>query len=724
MRRYNRGQCGHDNKPACARHPAFIAVFVLGALFLFVGRVAAQVPLYLVDSETSAASVDFRFSGTRSFSDDRLHGQMATKTPGFWDKVLFWRNRAYPFDPVELQKDVVRLRRFYNRNGFLYPEIDYTGSVLDTSKNVIDVILDINEGPPLIIQDVGYYAPDGDYAVSQFPGDRRRDWDNFSNEIAIRIGDRYSEFQRISIQSKVLNWLQENGYAFARVEASAVVDSLYNVADVRFVVDAGPLTVVDTIAVQGNELVAAKVVRREVPFRVGQPYSRSRLIRGQEEIFGLNLFRVVLADVPEQPRDSSVTVRYRVRESKFKIVSGQAGYSLVQGAGFEAGWQNRNLFGGARNISIGLTSNTGIGARRTGNNLTPWSLAAKVSVSQPYFLTRRTSAVVAPFISFERDPRLRESDRFYGMNRREVGLESTLVYQFARLRTITGRYVFNRTLDITQPIDDDPSVLRDPYTKSIVSLTGNLGRTNDLLKPTSGFEVQPFFEVGSGAIGSEIEYVKFGSSVTAYLPLSDKLNITTRVFAGRAEPLGRSERILAGASGTLDSLKFENRFDNVFLEAGGANDVRGWAESFLGAKLPRPSLSSDGSVSGYVYEPVGGKAKWTASVTLLYPFPWLGSQWRLATFVDAGQLSAEEVELPDGSITFRDDGKIDFARWRVGVGSGVRYATPFGFVRLDVGYKVNPSENDLRDPQDAFEGIDNPRNLRRFRVHLSLSQTF
>ncbi len=708
-----------------AQNRAALKSALLGCLAVCLSLPAANAqdsdgpPLYLIDAQTSTASVSFRFPDSRSFGDERLRAQMAINTPTFWDRVFFWRNRTYPFDPIELQKDVVRLRRFYNRNGFLYPQIAYTSSRLDTTRNKIDVVIEIEEGPPLIIQDVGYYASDGRYAVTQFPESQRDEWEEFSTEIALRIGDRYSEFQRISIQSKVLNWLLDNGYAFAQVDGFAEVDSTYNVADVRFEVDAGPPTYVDTVAVQGNEQVSANVVRREVPLLPGDRYSRTQLVRGQEEIFGLNLFRVVLADVPEQDRDSSVTVRYRVRESKFKIVSGQAGYSLSQGAGFEAGWQNRNLFGGARNISIGLISDTGLGARASGNNQTPWKLQAKVSLSQPYFLSRRTSAIVVPYILFERDPRLRESDRFYGMNRREIGLESTVVYQFARLRTLTGKYVFNRTLDITQPIENDPSFVRDPYTKSVFSFTGNFGRTDDLLRPTRGFEVHPFLEVSSAAIGSEIQYVKAGSDVVGYLPLSDKLNLTARIFAARAEPLGDSKRALDGLSGQLDSLKFENRFDNVLLEAGGASDVRGWAEGFLGAKIPRPSLNRDGSVSGYVYEPVGGRAKWTASVTLQYPFPWLGSQWRLASFVDAGQVSAGET--PTG---FVDNGGFDLDRWRVGVGSGIRYATPFGFVRLDLGYKLNPSRNDLRTPEEAFLGIDNSRDLRRFRLHLSLSQTF
>ena len=693
------------------------------ALATTAGVGKAQAPLYLVNGGTETSSVRFSFHSSRTFEEDVLRDQIALDAPGFLDRILFWRNRSYPFDPVELQKDAVRLRRFYNRNGYLHPEIGYTASRLDTAKNRIDVVLSIEEGQPLIIQDVGYYSPDGGYAVTQFPEEQRAAWERFSGQIALRIGDRYSEYQRISIQSRVATWLLDNSYAFGRIEGFADVDSAYNVVDVRFVVDAGPQTFVDSIVVQGNEKVSSSVIRREVPLQPGRRYTRSRLVRGQQEIFGLNLFRVVIADVPDQPRDSSVTVRYRVRESPFRIVSGQVGYSFTEGVGSQAGWQSRNFLGGARNLSIGFTSDTGLLARTSGNNQTPWKLQGNVSMSQPYFLTRRSSLVVVPYILFERDPRLRDSDRFYGMNRREIGLETTLVYQIRRLRTLTTKHLYNRTLDITQPIENDPSVLRDPFTKSIVSLNGNFGRTNDLLRPTRGFEIRPFVEYASASIGSQVHYLKAGSDVVAYVPVTADLDMTARIFAGVASPSGRSRRALAGELTVLDSLNYENRFDPVFFEAGGSSDVRGWADGFLGAKTARATLNRDGSVAGYVYEPAGGEAKWTASVTFLHPFPGLGSKWRIASFVDAGQLSSR-IEQTGSDVRIVDDGRFDFSRWRVGVGAGMRYSTAFGFVRLDVGFKVNPSVDDLRNPEEAFLGIDSRRTLRRFRLHMSLSQTF
>ena len=85
------------------------------------------------------------------------------------------------------------------------------------------------------------------------------------------------------------------------------------------------------ILIEGNESVPDYVVRRELPLQVGQRFSQQKMIEGQRELFGLDLFRVAVADVPEQERDNTVTVRYVVREAKLRVVRAQTGYGFEDG---------------------------------------------------------------------------------------------------------------------------------------------------------------------------------------------------------------------------------------------------------------------------------------------------------------------------------------------------------------------------------------------------------
>ncbi len=67
--------------------------------------------------------------------------------------------------------------------------------------------------------------------------------------------------------------------------------------------------------------------------------------------------------------------------------------------------------------------------------------------------------------------------------------------------------------------------------------------------------------------------------------------------------------------------------------------------------------------------------------------------------------------------------------FKVGLGAGIRYETPIGYLRLDIAYKLNPNDLDLQTPRNAFlaeEGLIAPgkESLRRFNLHVSLGQAF
>ena len=104
-------------------------------------------------------------------------------------------------------------------------------------------------------------------------------------------------------------------------------------------------------------------------------------------------------------------------------------------------------------------------------------------------------------------------------------------------------------------------------------------------------------------------------------------------------------------------------FDQEVIEserffAGGANSVRGYRNDSLGPQ-----------VAGI---PVGGEGMLIFNQEFRFPiYKW----FRGVTFVDAGNV------FPDpSSITFDLD---------VGVGAGLRLATPVGLIRLDLGYPMS-----------------------------------
>lgn len=717
----------------------------------------AQQPLHLVNEQTTVRGVSFRFPETRTFEVDRLSDHVATTAPTFMDRVRrvvpFVRPRSYPFNPVELQRDVVRLERFYNRNGFLHPRVDYPASQLDTTNNTIHVIFTIWEGPPLIVQDFRFVAPDGEYALSSFEeGDERDAWIAFRDRLGLRVGSRYTEFQVTRVQDEILTWLQNRGYAFAIVNYDAEIDSTMNTVDLEFRIDAGPLAHVSEVLVHGNESVSRDVVMRHIPLKEGDRFSQTRLIQGQRNLFGINLFRVAVADVPEQPRDSSVVVRYRMSEARHRHISAQTGYGRNGGVQFQSEWTHRNFLGGGRSLNIALGARTGFLSRPVDVLGETRSFTASASLWQPYLFVSDLSASVTPYYTWQR--LLSQEVEF-----QEIGLSASLIYQLLPFRTIRLEQTISRAfplgntqLTVVDPtdVDDEEEIARlEIYDRSILTLAGTFGRADNYVQPSIGYLIRPSLE-SAGVIFSGVEYVKASVEGTTYIPLKPRYSIAGRLMAGRIWPYG-------GSRDQADP-QVEYRFDRVRFPAGGANDVRGWAPGRLGPETPRANLMRDAdgnlileepregesgrriALSRPGFEPEGGLIKIAGNVELRSRFPGLGPAWQLAAFVDAARIYPSMRQRPSPDLPGEVIG-IEEARLRVGTGAGIRYQTPVGYIRLDVGMKVNPSFSDLRDPEDVFRwryrealrelnplepeyGPPEERFWRRFQLHISIGQAF
>ena len=162
-------------------------------------------------------------------------------------------------------------------------------------------------------------------------------------------------------------------------------------------------------------------------------------------------------------------------------------------------------------------------------------------------------------------------------------------------------------------------------------------------------------------------------------------NHSFRKVARRGEESGPAVKVRGGSIGNLSgdtNLKVPF-FRRYFL--GGATSLRGWGR-FEVAPL------FDG-------KPIGGHTMMESSAELR------ARVW--------GNLTA---------VVFADSGNVWNNAWdfnlndlRYDVGPGLRYSTPIGPIRIDLGYQLNPI------PGLIVNGAPQPR---RFRIHFSIGQAF
>ncbi len=730
------------------------ALVLLLVLASTVPTVQAQDPLVLVNQETQVVGIDMRFVEGQTFSQERLLQQMATQAPTAWDR---WKRRLpllqpepRRFDPLTFQRDIARLRQFYQNNGFPTPSIDYPVTQFNAAENRIRLVITIDEGAPLRIQDALFLDAKGErYAAEVFTGEQSTAWQTFERNTIVELGSRYTEFKRSQLEDDIARWLRNQGYAFARVTSNVTTDTEARTADLRFFVDPGPRARIGEIQISGTQSVERRVVERSLPFEPGDVFSADALSEGQRNLFNLNLFRVALVDVPEQPRDSLVTVRYRVRESNMRTLAGEVGYGTTVGFTGEGRWSHRNFFGNARAFTASVTAETGYPndarflpaflAGTGGSSVTERRFRASLLLREPYIWSPSLSAAVEPFGEIRRNPRLPgvQQDRL-GINEFTVGFDTRLTYEIFRFRTVTLQHSLQRRRqyvpDALQsgPIDPDDPLGSDGssgFNRSVFTLSANLGRTDDFVNPSVGFLVRPTAELAGAVVPSGIQYGKLSVEVSAYQPLTPTIDLAGRLFAGRVFPFGTSRTALDSEPSLRNSV-FRNRFNDVLFYAGGGTDLRGWPLNQSGGKFV--NLSETGGPAS-LFTPIGGMSKLALNTELRLPFPGLGPAWRTAFFVDAAVLSRHDFTLvPAPPSDAADRFATSTGKVRVGAGTGLRYETPFGFLRFDIAIPLNPDPLDVRDPGAVSDAIRNnqppttvdPAFTRQFRLHVGIGRTF
>jgi len=707
---------------------------LFAATLLLPTPLAGQFPTYLLDQNTEVQSIRFRFLDSGTFKPSRLLDEISLtqrgRAHGLKSSLSFLPlvpdPTPHPFDPLGLQRDVARIRDFYQREGFPEAEVRYEVS-LDENRNLVGVVFLVREGRPRTLASISVLTAAGTPLSEVLAPELVPSWRAFLKEIDRSVGDRLSEVARAQLVGGSLRWLMERGYPFPTGESDVELDPHGLSASLKVLIDPGPRCRVSSVAVQGIESVDPTVVLREVPVREGDWYSASGVSRGRQRIATLGLFRTVTTEViPPPGADSTVQVLFRLREGRPRSLSGFLGYTNVGGLSFGGEWEHRNFLSGARTLALSGTAETGVLAALT--DVPDQYYRGSVSLRQPYFLMSGLSALISPFGEYRDDYR----DRSW-----EGGADGTLVYQIAPLRAVSLRArVSNREvleyrlgdagIDPTGRMDLGEIVdsLEGNILVSALTLSGTFENLDDPVNPRNGFVLQPSLEVTAPLGFPTNEYFKAELWGSVFRGLGDRVGLAANVRAGRIFPFGRSVPS-PDSNGLLEALQLRD----VSLTAGGPIDVRGWGSRLLGPKLPYTESRLEGDSLVYFssrYLPMGGLARISGGIELRFPLLALMSSLEGHLFLDGGRVWTPDDRYPRFPHPF-DETDVYYS-----AGGGVGIGTPVGPIRLTVGYKLNPSPLDLRDPGEVYalyrEGesvLDaKVKNSRRFQFHLTVGRAF
>lgn len=611
----------------------------------------------------------------------------------------------------ELRRDVVRIRLFYWLRGYRDADVDTV--ITKTGARQVKIEFKVAEGQPTRIRKIAIT-----YDTTLIPTKTR------NRLTMMHVNDPLNLVVLDSMRVLFQNELWDRGYGDGVVDTSVVVDTARRLADVSLVLTENRRTTVGRVTIRGLDHVSPQTVLNSVTFNTGDLYRQSAILESQRNLYESNLFRLAAIDVPVQ-YDSVKNINIDVTESPLHEVRYGPGLSTLDFFQFQAHYTAYNLFGGARRLDVDGTignllasSLEGRGLFRNirgdvpaGNSVTPFlqpTYNTSIDFKQPAFLQR--PADQAGFGSFAHrtiNPGV-FVDRGYGG-------QATFTHQ-VRVRapvSLNYRYELNRVqasdvyFCVNFGVCDTTTIsaLRSHQSLSPLTLTGFIDRSDIPFSPTRGYVLRVDLEHASSFTLADYRYNRAFLDGAFYTHASG----TQNVFSGHLR-VGWVRALGSGPDAGI--LHPRKRF-----YAGGANSVRGYAESELGPRvltiddstLIAGAASTAGgtcaaTVTGvkfcdpnsaklsnndFIAQPLGGTSLLEGSVEYRMPLP-LGQTLRHfvgAVFIDGAVVGNAPVE---GLQTVKN-----FIRGENAItpGFGIRYESPVGPVRVDIGINPNRTEN-------------------------------
>ena len=600
----------------------------------------------------------------------QLRAALQTKA-GSW--VPF--SKKPPFDTDEFQRDLQRLRQFYTERGYPDARVTNVDVAFDEKKEHVRLTVTVREGEPMRVESMRFEGFD------VLPERRQQ---ALKRRLGLESGDVRDRRRLDAARSTALNVFQEQGYPYAKV----IVDELPGEGPrgVVIVVRATPgqPATFGPIEVSGNASVGEDVILRQLAFKPGDRYSAGRVRASQSKLSSLDLFRFAYVEPRGLNAEGglqvpAVPMRVTVAEDKHRQLSGAVGYGTEEKARIRGEWKHVNFFGGARTAGIE-------------SKYSSLDRGVRLNFSEPWFFTRHLAFSAQAQVWHEREPVYRVTtyggragvswrrERRNPVTRRgaTTSLSASFIDEFTDYRVSEEALADPDLRNQLISLGMDPETGAAKGTLVSLRMQADHDTTSSRLDPQRGFAVSGALEQAGKFLPGNFTYTEFSGELRGYVSTRRPSSAARRgiVFAGRL----RGATIDAPAPVDI-SVPFFKRY---FL--GGSTSVRGWGRYELSP------LTETG-------QPIGGLSVVETSAEVRVPF---GTKLSAVAFVDAGSVGRNPWHLDPGGF-------------RAAVGPGVRYDTPIGPVRFDVGYQLNPIPGLL---------VKGEPEARPWRAHVSIGQAF
>ena len=655
-----------------------------------------QVISYTIERGDRHKLIGIEITGNHYFDKELLSGRLQIYKAAFGSRGTFSRRI--------LEGDRQSMENLYRANGF--PAATVAAQVEDNyGKKQGDLLIRfvVSEGVQTRVADL------------KIEGNHAFETQELLGVIASLPGQPYSEFNVSTDRANILARYFNEGFPEATFESHSepveeqaasqnsnpagklqdktsetraerkTAPVVQNAVRLVYIIHEGQQVHTRRVLITGYDHTRQGVIRREVQVKPEAPLREGQVVDSQRRLYNLGVFnRVTIA--PQNPTGTEPTKDIVV------LVEEAKRYTIAYGGGFEvqrlASTTNPtggevqaaprgileitklNLTGRADSLSLKLRGSTLQGRALLG-----------YSVPNTFGNSHFSSQATA-FVEKTQDINTFTESRYEG--------SIQLTDHFSSRTTLLYRYSFRKVLvsNLNIPPEEIP-LFQQPTLVSQFSTTWVRDTRNNPADATRGWLNSADFGIADTYLGSSASFLRSLYQNSSYHPIKRRFSFARSFRIGVLAPY-RDTVSLTFPAQTQEPLPQLIPLPERFF-AGGGTSLRGFALNQAG---PRDAQT------GF---PVGGQAMLVFNQEFRFPLrlPYVGNRLGGTLFYDGGNVyskvnritlrwtSPKPIFDPANpkQCLFNCTNELNYFSHTVGV--GVRYGTPVGPIRVDLGYQVN-----------------------------------
>jgi outer membrane protein insertion porin family len=693
---------------------------------------------YKVDRGVRHKLLRIEFAGNHYFSTDLLRSRLT-----IYATALFVRPR---FSRRLLDSDVLSMKNLYGANGFLAAKVD--GKIVDDAdgkEGDLIIRFEIAEGKQTLVS-----------------GLKIEGMHNFTEQeirgvVGSLPGQPYSDINVESDRDNILALYFNQGFPNANFTWTAVPDpaaeskmardapaptrskeeeksgTSYRIERAEpmmlvYKIEEGAQIRVRRVLLTGYDHTRLRVIRREVKVKAGEPLREGDVVESQQKLYNLGVFnRVTIEPQNANGTDPEKNVVVLVEEAKR--------YTIAYGGGFEVqrlasttdptGGEikaaprgileisKQNVTGRADTLALKLRGSTIQGRALLAYSAPNTFNASSLSLQATAYVEKTQD--INTFTQTRYEGNLQLTQR--------LSARTTLLYRYAFRKVTVG--------DLNIPAEEIP-LFNQPTLVSEFSATWIRDSRDNPADATKGSFNTADVSVADTKFGSSASFIRLFLQNSTYMPIKRNWTFARSIRIGILTPYRETVTLNFPAQAETDSEKLIPLPERLY--GGGGNSLRGFELNQAG---PRDSLT------GF---PVGGQALLVLNQEIRFPLklPFIGANLGGALFYDAGNVFSQlsHISLRWSSPTpvfetaypgltpgrfnpthcvYNCTNELNYFSHTIGF--GLRYATPVGPIRIDLGYELNHPEFVI-PCKNGEPNCQQGTRLPRLQVFFNLGSSF